>query len=327
MRVLVTGGYGFIGSHVAEKFYQEGHTVFIIDNLTSGKAENVSCEHKFYKIDVEDKKCERVFRNNSFDIVVHLAAQINVSYSFKDPFMDAKSNILGLVNMLELSAKYKVKKFIFASSAAVYGNNPGIPLKEKTKCNPLSPYGISKLLGEQYCVKWSEFYGLETVCLRFSNVYGPRQGLVGEGGVISIFMERLIKNQELIVYGDGKQTRDFIYVLDVTEVIFRAAQSHITGVYNLSTNVQNSINDLIYALMDIQSPNNIVYQAYKAGDIINSCLDNTKIRRALKWIPKYEFEEGVNLTYKWYSQNSSKLDAYAEGSSVIFENIVAAGTR
>ncbi len=253
MKVLVTGGYGFIGSHVVERFEKEGHEVFIIDNMSSGKVENVSCKHKFYKIDVEDKSCEYVFKNNKVDIVVHLAAQINVTTSLEDPFLDTKTNILGLVNMLELSAKYKIKKFIFASSAAIYGNNEKIPLTEEEIAEPLSPYGISKYMGEKYCEKWNDIYNLDTICFRFSNVYGPRQGIIGEGGVISIFMDNIVKDQKITLNGNGEQTRDFIYVSDLTDALFKAAESDIShGVYNLSSNSRSSLNNLIKILNDLK---------------------------------------------------------------------------
>ena len=197
MKVLITGGYGFIGSFVAERFYKEGYEVFIIDNLSTGNKQNVDFKHKGYVLSVEDRKCEEIFRSNRFDTVVHLAAQVNVKTSIEDPILDSKSNVLGLSNMLSLAQKYNVHKFILASSAAVYGNNDEIPLSESSTCDPISPYGINKWIGETYCRKWKELYGLDTLCFRFSNVYGPRQGSVGEGGVISIFMEKVMNGKEL----------------------------------------------------------------------------------------------------------------------------------
>ncbi|MBC8061246.1 MAG: GDP-mannose 4,6-dehydratase [Clostridiaceae bacterium] len=303
MKVLITGGYGFIGSHVAERFEKEGYQVFIIDNMLSGKAENVECKHKHYRFDVEDKRCEDIFRNNNFDVVLHLAAQINASKSLKNPYVDTKTNILGLVNMLELSSKYKVKRFIFASSAEVYGNNENLPLKEDEECNPVSPYGISKYVGEQYCKKWSEIYNLDTVCFRFSNVYGPRQGLFAEGGVISIYMEKLMNNNEIKLYGDGKQTRDFIYVSDLVEAVYRAAESDISGIYNLSTNTRRSLNDLIEILKGYHKVKGIIRRDDKKGDIKHSCLDNSKVKNALDWVPTNSFEDGIEKTFKWYKDN------------------------
>ena len=318
MNVLITGGYGFIGSHVAEEFYKEGYRIFIIDNLSSGNSRNIKFKHSFYKLDIEDNKCREVFKNNKFDVVIHLAAQINVVNSLKNPCSDALPNILGLINMLQLSAEYGVKKFVFASSAAVYGNNGKIPLKEDAAVNPLSPYGISKAAGELYCKKWNELYGLNTVCLRFSNVYGPRQSTTGEGGVVSIFMERAAMGKELVVFGDGNQTRDFIYVKDVAGAIFKSVKMNITGVLNLSTQSETSINELIEELRCLKPIKGICYKNIREGDIKNSCLDNTKIKQELDWEPRYSTTEGLKSTYEWYENyygNSTKHKANQEGST------------
>lgn len=321
MRVLVTGGYGFIGSHVVERFAKEGYEVFIIDNMSSGKLENVNCKHKFYKFDVEDKRCEFVFKNNNFDIVVHLAAQINVITSLKDPFLDTKTNILGLVNMLELSTKYKVKKFIFASSAAIYGNNENIPLTEREIAEPLSPYGISKYVGEGYCKKWNEIYNLDTICFRFSNVYGPRQGIIGEGGVVSIFMDNITKDQEITLNGDGEQTRDFIYVSDLTDALFKAAESNISsGVYNLSTNSRSSLNNLIKILNNLKNIKGIIKKEDRKGDIKHSSLDNTKIKKALGWIPMVSLEQGIKNTFDWYSTNYKVEESNTEKKKLKYDD-------
>ncbi|WP_438348664.1 NAD-dependent epimerase/dehydratase family protein [Paenibacillus sp. FA6] len=305
MKVLVTGGYGFIGSHVAERFNKEGYEVFIIDNLVSGNIHNVNFKHKGYRLSVEERKCEEIFRSNRFDVVVHLAAQVDVMASIENPRQDTKSNVLGLVNMLTLAKKYDVKKFIFASSAAVYGMNDQLPLNEEAPCNPISPYGISKWVGESYCLKWEQMYQLDTLCFRFSNVYGPRQGSVGEGGVVSIFMERALKNQDLLVYGNGEQTRDFIYVEDVADAIYRSSYSQLSGVYNLSTNIENSVNTFIDILTELHDVKEIVYKAQRKGDIERSTLDNTRIKRDLDWSPIYTFTEGLKRTYTWFKQNDS----------------------
>jgi UDP-glucuronate decarboxylase len=303
VKVLVTGGYGFIGSHVAERFNKEGYEVFIIDNLETGNIHNVNFKHKGYRLSIEDRKCEEIFRSNRFDVVVHLAAQVDVMVSIENPRQDTKSNVLGLVNMLTLANKYDVKKFLFASSAAVYGMNDELPLNEDAPCDPISPYGISKWVGESYCLKWKKLYNLDTLCFRFSNVYGPRQGSRGEGGVISIFMERAMKEQELLVFGNGEQTRDFIYVEDVADAIFRSSYSQLSGVYNLSTNVEKSVNTLIYNLKELHGVKEVVYRDPRKGDIERSTLDNTRIKRDLDWAPIYSFEEGLNRTYKWFQQD------------------------
>ncbi|WP_337100766.1 NAD-dependent epimerase/dehydratase family protein [Paenibacillus sp. YIM B09110] len=307
MKVLITGGYGFIGSFVAEKFFNEGHEVIIIDNMTSGHISNCKFRHISYIADVESTVCESIFENHNVDIVVHLAAQINVVTSMENPYADTKSNILGLTNILQLAAKYKTKKLIFASSAAVYGLNDQIPLNEEMPCQPVSPYGINKLLGEYYCTKWNEIYQLDTICFRFSNVYGPRQGSIGEGGVVSIFMERMRDGKELVIYGDGGQTRDFIYVEDVADVIYQASLSDQSGIMNLSTNTEQSVNDLVNILGSIQPITDIKNHKARTGDIYRSRLDNTRLKNALSWSPKFSFETGIRRTYEWFAQSTADL--------------------
>lgn len=307
MRVLITGGYGFIGSFVAERLYKEGYEVFIIDNLSSGSEKNVDFKHKSYLLNVEDRKCEEIFRSNKFDVAIHLAAQVNVNKSIEDTLTDVQVNVNGLVNMLQLSAKYKVKRFIFASSAAVYGLNEEIPLTEDSTCDPVTPYGIDKLTGELYCRKWHEMYNLETLCLRFSNVYGPRQGSIGDGGVVSSFLNKILGDQELVVFGDGKQTRDFIYVGDVADAIYRAIHSSFCGILNLSTNTEHSIKYLIEILKGMhQQVKEVIYTQPRPGDIIRSRLDNVKIKRILDWVPMYSLEEGIERTFHWYVDNHQR---------------------
>lgn len=311
MKVLVTGGLGFIGFHVAERFHKEGYEVHIIDNLSSGTTYDVHFKYKLYQLDIEDEKCEEVFRLNQFDAVVHLAAQVNVTASIEDPRLDSESNVLGLVNMLSYSKKYGVKKFIFASSAAVYGLNNHLPLSETENCDPISPYGISKWVGESYCNKWRELYGLDTICFRFSNVYGPRQGSSGEGGVVSIFMDQLLAGKPLYIRGDGEQTRDFIYVEDVADAIYRSSYSTLTGVYNLSTKTACSINQLVAELKKLHDVAEVIYKEPQLGDIRHSLLDNSAIMRDLDWAPMYGVDEGLARTYTWFAAHRAGQEAAA----------------
>jgi UDP-glucuronate decarboxylase len=330
VEILITGGYGFIGSHVAEMFFRKGHRVTIIDNISTGNKNNVGFKHTFFHLDVEDPRCEEVFKSNKFDAVIHLAAQINVTCSIKDPYLDTKSNILGLTNMLRLSNKYNVKRFVFASSAAVYGDNGGLPLKEDAQPDPQSPYGISKLVGELYCLKWNKLYGLDTVILRFSNVFGPRQGTAGEGGVISIFMERILEDKELVIFGDGNQTRDFIYVKDVADAIYQSTFSNVTGIFNLSTNTESSIAELVQIMNSLCPIKGLLYQLSREGDIRNSCLDNTKIKNALGWSANFTLEKGLKNTFEWYLDNNqakstSKREAPNQSKislSAVFSNCI-----
>jgi UDP-glucuronate decarboxylase len=306
MRVLVTGGYGFIGSFVAETFFKEGHDIYIIDNLSSGNKENVPFNHKFYQLNVDDPKCEDIFKSNGFDVVIHLAAQVNVATSMENPYLDSQSNVLGLANILQLSKKYGVKKVVFASSAAVYGQNKEIPLTEKSVCNPLSPYGMNKLVGELYCKKWTEVFGLDTLCFRFSNVYGPKQGTVGEGGVISIFINNVLQGKSLEVFGDGEQTRDFIFVGDVANAIYRGVEYEQSGIYNLSTNTETSVNEFIHSLESLAEVKGVLYKDQKLGDIKYSRLDNTRLKKDLDWVPLHNFQDGLGITYEWFKENAVK---------------------
>ncbi|WP_166786782.1 NAD-dependent epimerase/dehydratase family protein [Jeotgalibacillus salarius] len=304
MRVLVTGGYGFIGSHTAEKFYREGHDVTIIDNLSTGSKKNVSFKHKFYEMDVTDHACDKVFDSRKFDAVVHLAAQVDVGVSMKDPYKDSESNVLGLANILQLSHKHGVKKVFFASSAAVYGLNEQIPLQESETCDPISTYGMNKHVGEMYCNKWGSIYDLDTVTFRFSNVYGPRQGMTGEGGVVSKFIIQALQHEPLTVFGDGEQTRDFIYVEDVAEAILKAMESPVTGIYNLSANTQTSVNNLIDELNKYSDLEDVVYTDEAPGDIKHSRLDNTRVKKDLDWVPLNTFGEGFEKTFEWFKENT-----------------------
>ncbi|MCX7921447.1 MAG: GDP-mannose 4,6-dehydratase [Clostridia bacterium] len=305
MKILITGGCGFIGSHVADRLFKEGHEIYIIDNLSSGSIENVKVKHRFYNFDIADEECEKVLQCNKVDIVIHLAAQASVSTSLECPYLDTRTNILGTSNMLFLSEKYGVKKFIFASSAAVYGNPEETPLSEESTINPVSPYGMSKYTGEFYCRKWSEIYGLNTLCFRFSNVYGPRQGMAGEGGVISIFIQKILDNQPLTIYGDGNQTRDFIFVEDLVDALYKSLESSYCGTLNLSTNTENNLNGLVQILEGIQPISEVIFQAARDGDILRSRLDNSKIRKILNWDTEYTFSEGIKKTYQWYLSKRS----------------------
>ncbi|WP_042356149.1 NAD-dependent epimerase/dehydratase family protein [Bacillus rubiinfantis] len=304
MKVLVTGGYGFIGSFVAERFYREGHEVHILDNLSTGSKNNVQFRHRSYILNVEDPQCEQVFRTHKFDAIIHLAAQVDVQTSIHHPLLDAKMNVMGLVNMLQLCQKYGVSQFTFASSAAVYGDNPQLPLNENAVCDPFSPYGINKKLGEYYCQKWMDLYQVDTLCFRFSNVYGPKQSMKGEGGVVSAFIGKILCSEKLIVYGDGNQTRDFIYVEDVAEAIYRAASSRVTGLMNLSTNTGTSVNQLIEQFKNLADIQGVVYKPMRNGDILHSRLDNQKVKREVDWTPKYSIEEGLKITFNWFKDQA-----------------------
>lgn len=311
MRVLITGGYGFIGSHVVERFYKEGYDIYIIDNLSAGNKENVKVKHKFYELDIIDSKCEEVFSNVKIDVVVHLAAHIDSDDLAEKPTVEAKSNILGLINMLELSSKYGVKKFIFASSTTVYGSNQQTPLIEDSNLNPTSPYGVSKLTGEKYSELWKNTYGLETVCLRFSNVYGPRQSIKGEGGIVAVFMNNLFSGKELLIDGNREQTRNFIYVADAVDAIYKSWDYSYSDVLNISLDTEHSLINLIDAIKNVHGDRDFSHEQPIKEDMLRSRLSNKKAKKELNWAPLYTLEEGISNTYQWYEEyfeknNSSK---------------------
>ncbi|MEA3506800.1 MAG: NAD-dependent epimerase/dehydratase family protein, partial [Elusimicrobiota bacterium] len=218
MKILVTGGAGFIGSHIADRLIKEGHSVVILDNLYSGKRENINKDADFVKMDIRDKEVEGVFKEHNFDAVFHLAAQMDVRKSVEDPVLDADINIIGGINILQNAVKYGAGKVVFASSGGVmYGECADRYPVESEYPNPLCPYGDSKLALEFYLNFYRDNYGLQSAALRFGNVYGPRQDPHGEAGVVSIFSGRMLKDEEIYIFGDGKQTRDYVYAGDVVD--------------------------------------------------------------------------------------------------------------
>jgi UDP-glucose 4-epimerase len=213
MKVLVTGGAGFIGSNLVDRLIEKKYEVVIIDNLSTGKKEHINKNATFYKADISSNEIEDIFKKENINIVIHTAAQIDVQKSINDPIYDCKNNIIGTLNILEACKKHKIEKLVYSSSAAVYGQPDYLPVDEEHPINAMSGYGISKHTPEHYINMYSDIYGLNASILRYSNVYGPRQDPKGEGGVISIFVDKMLNNEEPIIYGDGEQTRDFIYVI------------------------------------------------------------------------------------------------------------------
>jgi len=301
MNVLVTGGAGFIGSHIVDKLINEGLDVVVIDNLSTGKLENLNEKAKFYNLDITSNQLSTIFQQEKIDVVIHQAAQIDVQKSLQDPVYDSKVNINGTVNLLECCRKYNVSKIIYASSAAVYGKPEYLPIDEKHPIQPMSFYGISKFTPESYLKIYKELYGLDYTILRYSNIYGPRQDSKGEGGVIAIFIDKLLNEQTPIIFGDGEQTRDFLYVEDVAEANFRAIFKGDGEILNISTNTRISINQLYTELTSILhldlKPH---YKEARLGDILHSSLNNKKAIQTLNWQPKYTFSEGLLKTVSYY---------------------------
>ncbi|MED1203678.1 NAD-dependent epimerase/dehydratase family protein [Heyndrickxia acidicola] len=299
MKVLVTGGAGFIGSHTVDLLVESGYDVLVIDNLCTGKKENISTKAAFFNLDINSKEVEQVFCEFQPDILIHLAAQVKVSISLGDPFRDAMENIMGTIRLLSYCDKYGVQKVIFASSAAVYGENHQLPLKESAAASPVSFYGVSKSTCESYIRLFNHYNKLPFTILRYANVYGPRQTADAEGGIVSIFLNNIAENKPLVIYGDGEQTRDFIFVKDVAKANVAAITKGDNEIINLGTETNTSINRLSYMCRDILKCNIVPsYESARAGDIPNSFLANSKAKKLLNWIPSYTLEEGLKETAK-----------------------------
>lgn len=296
--ILIIGGAGFIGSHIADVFDANNYKTIIVDNLSKGSMENIKNlkNSVFYNQDMLDLEgLEKVFEKHNIKYVFHEAAQISVSESIKDPINDANQNILGLLNVLKLSVKYKIKKLIFASSAAVYGIPKTEISKENDELAPLSFYGLTKQMGEQYIKLYNNLFSLDYVILRYSNVYGERQSTLGEAGVVAIFSDNLKDNKDIFIDGDGLQTRDFIYVKDVAYANYTVAIEDVKNeVFNVSNNSKTSIKELSKLMKnEFNSKGNIVYREPRVGDIRDSRLDNTKLLTSTSYKPKFDINEGI----------------------------------
>jgi UDP-glucose 4-epimerase len=301
-KVLVTGGAGFIGSHLVDALIKKGHRVIVVDNLLAGKKENINPRAKFYKIDVGSNKLNSVFKREKPDFIFHLAAQINVRYSIEDPIFDAQSNIIGGLNILENCRKYGVKKIIFSSTGgAMYGPGPKIiPTPESHPALPIAPYGISKLTTEKYLDFYFKVFGIPYIALRLANVYGPRQDTRGEAGVIAIFADKLLKNQMPRINGNGRQTRDYIYVGDVSDAFLLALKSKKNGVYNIGTARETSVNE-VYKRITEATAKKIKAKHGPAikGEARRSALNSGQAKKDLGWRPKVNLKEGIKKTVNW----------------------------
>ena len=302
MKVLVTGGAGFIGSHLVDRLVQEGNQVIVIDNLSTGKRKQVNKKAQLYKMDIRSKRIERVFRKERPLIVVHLAAQMNVRLSTEDPVFDAEVNILGTLNLLEHAVKHGVRKVSFASSGgAVYGEQEVFPAAESHRTDPLSPYGISKLAGEKYLAYYTNTTGLRHVVLRFGNVYGPRQEPEGEAGVVAIFSKLMLEGGQPIINGTGKQTRDFVYVDDVVESIMVTIGEDIQGIFNVGTGQEATVNECYGIIKELTNSScKDLYVAAKKGEQFRSVLDVMKLRKGFDWDPQVSLPEGLKMTVEFF---------------------------
>lgn len=305
MKILVTGGAGFIGSHLADALVACGHKVAIIDNLVTGLRQNVNPRATFYEADIRGSSIAEIFERERFEVVFHQAAQMDVRHSVADPRYDAEVNILGTLNLLQLCQKMAVKSFIFASTGgAVYGEQNTFPADEEHQCWPASPYGVTKMTCERYIYFFGMAYGLKYVLLRYANVYGPRQNPHGEAGVVAIFCQRMLRRDQAIINGDGKQTRDYVYVDDVVAANVLALDCPHNDYFNIGTGVETDVNAVFACLNEALAAGcKEVHGPPKPGEQRRSVLACTKAKKLLGWQPKVDINEGLQMTARWFRDN------------------------
>lgn len=309
MKIIVTGGAGFIGSHLVRKLIMLNHDITVLDNLSTGALEHLpSNGYTFWELDDRTPEARKKIIEGKFDAVVHLAGQTMVDASIRNPYFDADENIMGTVNILEAARQSGVKRVIFASTAAAYGNvaEKDLPLQEDLPLMPLSFYGLTKVMVEHYLQLYHGLYGLDYVVLRFANVYGERQGDKGEGGVISIFAKRVARGDDLTIFGDGGQTRDFIYAGDIANGICKALTTEsVNTVYNLSTQTETSLNNLVQIFGRIVGKEmQPKYGPSREGDIYRSMLAHEKAVSSLGWHPEISLEEGLKRTVTYFKEHN-----------------------
>lgn len=302
MNILVTGGAGFIGSHVVDAYIGEGHTVVVIDDLSTGSKTNVHPHAHFYQVDVRSSEVDRIFERHSIDAVNHHAAQMDVRKSVADPIFDASVNVLGSLNIFEMARKRGVRKIIFASTGgAIYGEQDYFPADEEHPVRPLSPYGITKLAAEKYLFFYKQVCGLDSIVLRYANIYGPRQNPHGEAGVVAIFANKLLNGEQAIINGDGMQTRDYTYVADVVKANLLALRYNRSDIFNVGTGIETNVNEVFSTLRQHLNP--VCPERHgppKDGEQRRSVISYTKIQKELGWAPSVTLEEGLRLTAEYF---------------------------
>ena len=302
MKILVTGGAGFIASHVADAYIEAGHEVVIVDNLSSGNMDNVNPKAKFIEADITDKeKIQAIIREEKPELLNLHAAHIQVGYSVKNPQFDAENNIIAMLNIMEAAKELPIKRVIMAATGgAMYGNKE-TPFNEEMKAEPLSPYGISKRSGELYLNFYHELYGIPYISLRYSNVYGPRQNAHGESGVIAIFSEMIAEGKAPVINGDGTHTRDYVYVSDVVKANLLALETDFVGELNIGTQTEISTNEVfrkVVSEMGVEMEEE--HGPERPGEQVTSSLDYSKAQEILGWEPEVNFDEGVKRVVAWY---------------------------
>ncbi|MHB1347478.1 MAG: NAD-dependent epimerase/dehydratase family protein [Candidatus Humimicrobiaceae bacterium] len=307
MKILITGGAGFIGSNVADLLIENGFDVCIVDNLSSGKLENINTKAMFYMCDIRENEIFKIIETEKPQIVIHNAAQMSVRNSVEDPVNDAGINIIGGLNVLEACRKTKVQKVIFASSGAVvYGEQQFFPADESHPANPISPYGVAKLSFEKYLYYYNYVFGLKYIALRYANVYGPRQDPLGEAGVVAIFLNKLLNGEQPVINGDGKQTRDYVFVKEVAAANFLAVKQDFTGEINIGTGIETDVNNLFDILKRLTGQKNLkeAHGPVKDGEQTRSVLSYKKAQAILGWEPKIDLKSGLSETYEWFKKFS-----------------------
>lgn len=302
--ILVTGGAGFIGSHLVDRLVQLGHRVLIVDDLSTGKIRNLPRGVNFYHTDVNHASIDNIFQKESPNVVFHNAAQISVTSSVRDPGKDAEINVAGTARLIEASRRYGVDKFVYScTGGALYGDPDPSQCTEESPIVPLSPYGLSKWVGERYLDLYRRTYRLNSVSLRYGNVYGPRQDPHGEAGVVAIFANAMLEGQEPRIYGDGNQERDFVYIEDVVQANILALEEGVSGAYNIGTAVGTSINDIAKILGEIfkyrRKPS---HSPARIGDVRRISLDYSKAKREMGWEPTIFIREGLLRTAEYFKE-------------------------
>ena len=300
--ICVTGGAGFIGSHIADALIAQGHTVIILDDLSSGSKNNVPAGAELVVADIRSDQAAQLLHDRKIDILVHHAAQMDVRRSVENPVFDADVNILGLLNLLEAARKSSVRQVIFASTGgAIYGEQDFHPADENHPARPISPYGVAKLSSERYLYFYHHQYGLDVTCLRYANVYGPRQNPHGEAGVVAIFMHKLLNGEQAVINGDGKQSRDYVFVGDVVKANVAALGRTGFGIFNVGTGIETDVNQLfaeVHKALATGDP--AIHGEAKAGEQLRSSISSDTLRRELGVAPEVDFAEGIRETANWF---------------------------
>jgi UDP-glucose 4-epimerase len=302
MKIVVTGGAGFIASQIAEACVAQGHEVLVLDNLVTGKRANVPAGAKFFQVDIRAPEVAEIFRSERPHVVSHHAAQLDVRKSVADPGFDADVNVLGTLNVLEAARHVGVRRVIFASSGgAVYGEPLEFPAPESHPQQPISPYGITKATGEHYLSFYHAVHGIPYVALRYSNVYGPRQDPHGEAGVVAIFSQRLLAGEVPTIYGDGKQTRDYVFVGDVVRANLAALDTDFVGPINIGTSIETDVNELCDKMRALTGcPHEAKRGPARAGEQMRSVIAIDRAREVLGWSPEVTLEEGLRRTIEFF---------------------------